>query len=69
MPLKYLVEPEVSEYPYHIDIIREKLSRTLPAILPDVVEELKAAVPDHIPTKDDGERLPKLILILHASDV
>lgn len=69
MPLKYLVEPEVSEFPYHIDVIREKLSRTLPAILPDVVEELKVAVPEHIPTKDDGGRLLRLILILQASDV
>ncbi|KAI1793056.1 cytochrome P450 [Ganoderma leucocontextum] len=52
MPLKYLVEPEVSESPYHLDVIKEKLSRALPAILPDVIEELKLAVPEHIPTKD-----------------
>ncbi len=58
MPLKYLVEPELAEFPYHIDIIKEKLSRTLPTILPDVIEELKVAVPEHIPIKDDGERLP-----------
>lgn len=56
MPLNHLVEPVVSEFPYHVDIIKEKLSRTLPAILPDVIEELKVAVPEHIPTKDDGER-------------
>lgn len=56
MPLRYLVEPAVSDFPYHIDIIKEKLSRTLPAILPDVIEELKVAVPEHIPTKGDGER-------------
>ncbi|KAM5535893.1 hypothetical protein V8D89_010511 [Ganoderma adspersum] len=54
MPLKYLVEPAVSEFPYHIDIIRDKLSRTLPAILPGVIEELKAAVPEYIPTKGEG---------------
>ncbi|KAM5535892.1 hypothetical protein V8D89_010510 [Ganoderma adspersum] len=53
MPLRYLVEPAVTEFPYHIDIIKEKLSRTLPAILPDVIEELKVAIPEHIPTKDN----------------
>ena len=53
--MKYTVGHEALDDPYHIDIIKEKLTRTLPAILPDVIDELKLAVPAYIPTKDDGE--------------
>ncbi|KAH9921475.1 cytochrome P450 [Epithele typhae] len=35
---------------FHIDIIRDKLMRTLPVVLPDVIDELSYAVPDYIPT-------------------
>ena len=38
--------------PYHVDIIREKLMRNLPAVLPDLLDELTAAIPDYIPTRD-----------------
>ncbi|RDX42957.1 cytochrome P450 [Lentinus brumalis] len=41
--------------PYHVDIIREKLTRTLPAVLPDVVDELSLAVQEYIPAKNDGK--------------
>ena len=41
--------------PYHVDIIREKLMRALPVVLPDVLDELTLAVPDYIPTVGDGE--------------
>lgn len=40
--------------PYHVDIIRERLMRTLPVVLPDVLDELSLAVPAHIPTKGNG---------------
>ena len=40
--------------PYHVDIIREKLVRTLPAILPDVFDELLVAIPEYIPATGDG---------------
>ncbi|KAH9914911.1 cytochrome P450 [Epithele typhae] len=39
--------------PYHVDIIREKLTRTLPAVLPAIVDELMLAVPEHIPAASD----------------
>ncbi|KAI0741267.1 cytochrome P450 [Daedaleopsis nitida] len=51
---KYTLGRETSEDPYHVDIIREKLTRTLPAVLPDVIDELKVAVQEHIPTADDS---------------
>ena len=44
--------------PYPVDIIREKLMRTLPVVLPDVLDELTLAVPDHIPTVADGALTP-----------
>ena len=43
--------------PYHVDIIREKLTRTLPAILPDVLDELTLAVPAYIPIHGQGKHL------------
>ncbi|KAI0354621.1 cytochrome P450 [Trametes cingulata] len=49
---KYTLGHDVHDDPYHVDIIREKLTRTLPAILPDVIDELTIAIPDHIPAKD-----------------
>ncbi|KAH9914908.1 cytochrome P450 [Epithele typhae] len=35
--------------PYLVDITREKLTRTLPAVMPDIVEELMLAVPENVP--------------------
>ena len=32
--------------------------RSLPAVLPHVIDELSVAVPDYIPAKGDGEHLP-----------
>ena len=29
--------------------------RTLPAVLPDVIDELNYAVPDYIPATEDGD--------------
>ena len=56
MHMKYTVGTEFLEDPYHVDIIKEKLTRTLPTILPEVIDELKLAVHEHIPTKGDGRR-------------
>ena len=38
-----------------VDIIKEKLMRTLVAVLPDVIDELSSAVPDYIPTRGEGQ--------------
>ena len=41
--------------PYHIDIVKDKLMRSLAAVLPDVIDELSVAVPEYIcPPNDDG---------------
>ena len=44
-----------SENPYQIDIIREKLTRTLPLVLLEVIDELKVATLEHIPAIGDGQ--------------
>ncbi len=54
MQLKHTIGTDWIEDPYHIDIIKEKLLRSLPSILPDVIDEIKVAVSRHIPTKGDG---------------
>ncbi|KAI0713160.1 cytochrome P450 [Cerioporus squamosus] len=53
--LKYTIGPEPLTDAYHIDIIKEKLTRTLPTVLPNVIDELELAVQEYIPTKDDGK--------------
>lgn len=54
---RYTLGPETTHDPYHVNIIKEKLMRTLPAVLPDVIDELTYAVPDYIPATGDGNRL------------
>ncbi|KAI0673798.1 cytochrome P450 [Trametes maxima] len=50
---KYTLGPEPEQDPYHVDIIREKLTRSLPLLLPEVIDELTLAVPEHIPAKEN----------------
>lgn len=52
--MKYTLGRASLDDPYHVDIIREKLMRTLPVVLPDVIDELTVAVPDYIPTHGAG---------------
>ncbi|KAL1951299.1 hypothetical protein VTO73DRAFT_448 [Trametes versicolor] len=49
MQIRHIVDRHAVENPYHVEIIREKLTRTLPAVLPHVVDELRLAVPEYIP--------------------
>ena len=53
--MKQIIGHEVLNDQYHVGIIREKLTRMLPVIVPDLVDELRLAVSDCIPTKGDGE--------------
>ncbi len=42
--------------PYHVDIVRDKLTRMIPTVLPDVVDELSMVLPEYIPTgATDGQ--------------
>ena len=42
--------------------------RTLPAVLPDVIDELTYAVPDYIPANEDGNTSPLLMPCALRSD-
>lgn len=52
---KYTIGVAWRDDPYHVDIIRDRLMRSLPVVLPHVLDELTWAVPDHIPTQGSGE--------------
>ncbi|KAM5535873.1 hypothetical protein V8D89_010491 [Ganoderma adspersum] len=49
----YTLGPEIFHDPFETAIIREKLTRALPVLMPDVVDEIKLAVSDYIPCNDE----------------
>ena len=51
---KYTIGSDHEETPHVVDIVRDKLTRALPTIFPEVVDELSSAFADHIPAKNDG---------------
>ena len=57
MQTRFTLGRDPLDDPYHVDIIKEKLMRTLVAVLPDVIDELSSAVPDYIPTRGEGQCL------------
>ncbi|OCH95708.1 cytochrome P450 [Obba rivulosa] len=50
---KYTFGREPAEDPYHIDVIREKLTRNLASLLPDVMDEIQHAFHQFIPADGD----------------
>ena len=57
LQLKNTLTRESIDDPYHVEIIRDKLMRTLSAVIPDMVDELAVAVPGYIPVNGDGARV------------
>ena len=53
---KYTLGRESSEDPYHIEVIRERLTRNLGALLPDVMDEIQHAFDETIIARGDGTR-------------
>nr|VWO96212.1 Cytochrome P450 51 [Ganoderma boninense] len=51
---KYIFDAAVLADEYHVEVVKEKLTRKLPALLPDVIDEVRVAIKDHIVTKEDG---------------
>ncbi|RDX53553.1 cytochrome P450 [Lentinus brumalis] len=50
--------------PYHVDLIRDKLMRSLAAVLPDVIDELSLAVPEYIcPQEGDKSEWDKVNIL------
>ena len=54
LQMKHTLGRDTIDDPYHIGIIRDKLTRGLPAVFPALADELMRAVSDHIPATDDG---------------
>ena len=54
--MRYTVGTELEESSCHIEIVRDKLTRSLPAIFPDVLDELTLAIGEHIPVEGNGTR-------------
>ncbi|TFK88883.1 cytochrome P450 [Polyporus arcularius HHB13444] len=50
---RFTLGREPLDDPFHVDIIKDKLMKSLTAVLPDVIDELRVAVPDYIHTKED----------------
>ncbi|KAM5541327.1 hypothetical protein V8D89_004881 [Ganoderma adspersum] len=47
---EYVCEPAVHSDEYHVDVLKEKLTRSLPAMLPDLVDEVVISIEEHLPT-------------------
>ncbi|KAI0713162.1 cytochrome P450 [Cerioporus squamosus] len=50
---RFTLGREPLDDPFHVEIIKDKLMRSITAVLPDVIDELRAAVPDYIHAKDN----------------
>ncbi|KAI0737381.1 cytochrome P450 [Daedaleopsis nitida] len=48
--LDHTLGKEIRADRYHVDIIRDKLTRSLPVVMPDVVDELAVGIPGYITT-------------------
>ncbi|KAI0827308.1 cytochrome P450 [Trametes gibbosa] len=51
---KYTLGAATHQDPYHVEVIRDKLTRGLPTVFPDVIDELTLAIGEHIPIKDNN---------------
>ncbi|EMD34619.1 hypothetical protein CERSUDRAFT_86021 [Gelatoporia subvermispora B] len=50
---KYTLGRDTAEDPYHIEVIREKLTRNLATLLPDVMDEIQHAFNEFIPIETE----------------
>ncbi|EMD42274.1 hypothetical protein CERSUDRAFT_79865 [Gelatoporia subvermispora B] len=58
---KWTLGLEVHKDPYHITLVRERLTRSLTVLLPEVLDEMELAIKEIIPVKD-GEWLSVPVL-------
>ena len=50
----YTLEPPVFMDKYHAEVVKEKLTRKLPAILPSTIDEVAVSVKEHIIANESG---------------
>ncbi|KAI0714847.1 cytochrome P450 [Earliella scabrosa] len=59
--ISHSVGKDIHQDQYHVEVVRDKLTRSIPVIFQDIVEELSMAVHEHIPTTDDSWVLVKVL--------
>jgi hypothetical protein len=52
LALPYTFQRSVGEDDYHTTVVRTELSRRIPELMPEIVDELEAAIADEIPLTD-----------------
>ena len=52
LALPYTFQRSVAEDDYHTTVVRTELSRRIPELMPEIVDELGAAISDEIPLTD-----------------
>jgi len=52
LALPYTFQRSVGEDDYHTTVVRTELSRHIPELMPEIVDELEAAITDEIPLTD-----------------
>ena len=52
LALPYTFQRSVAEDDYHTTVVRTELSRRIPELMPEIVDELEAAIADEIPLTD-----------------
>ena len=57
LQMKHTLGRDTLDDPYHVGIVRDKLTRGLPALFPALADEVMQAVADHIPATDNGAPL------------
>lgn len=51
---RYTLGRAALDDPYHIDLIKEKLMRSLSTVVSDVIDELTSCIPHYIATQGEG---------------
>lgn len=63
LAVRYTFQDSVADNQYHVAVVRTDLNRHLPEIMPEILDEVQAAMADHIPLTD-GTIILKVVLIL-----
>lgn len=59
---QYIFAPQVISDEYHVDVVKEKLTRKLPGLLPDVIDEVVVASKEHIVTSDNSRGMIHILI-------
>ncbi|KAI9060477.1 cytochrome P450 [Trametes sanguinea] len=51
---KHYIHPNIIKDPFHVDSVRDKLTRQLALMLPNILDEVIETCEEHIPVKEDG---------------